>query len=70
MSPTTIAAEMDTIAILQRWCVSKGWCRVATWARRVDCIGGRTGRGKGRREWEWTYYRDEIIALELLEICR
>lgn len=37
---------------------------------RVDCIGGRTGRGKGRREWEWTYYRDEIIALELLEICR
>lgn len=33
VSPTTIAAEMDTIAILQRWCVSKGWCRVATWAR-------------------------------------
>lgn len=31
-SPTTIRAEIDQVAILQRWCVSRGWCRVATWA--------------------------------------
>lgn len=31
-SPTTIRAEIDQLAILQRWCVSRGWCRVATWA--------------------------------------
>lgn len=31
-SPTTIRAEIDTLAILQRWCVEQGWCRVATWA--------------------------------------
>lgn len=30
---------------------------------RVDCLGGMTGTGRGRREWEWTYYRDELIAL-------
>lgn len=30
-SPTTIRAEIDTLAILQRWCVSRGWCKVATW---------------------------------------
>lgn len=32
-SPTTIKAEIDMIAILQRWCVERGWCRVATWAK-------------------------------------
>lgn len=32
VSPTTVRAEVDTIAILQRWCVRRGWCRVATWA--------------------------------------
>lgn len=30
---------------------------------RVDCLGGDTGTGHGRREWEWTYYRDEMMAL-------
>ena len=32
VSPTTIRAEIDTLAILQRWCVQRGWCRVATWS--------------------------------------
>jgi integrase len=31
-SSTTIRAELDQVAILQRWCVARGWCRVATWA--------------------------------------
>ncbi len=31
-SPTTIRAEVDTVAILQRWCVKRGWLKVATWA--------------------------------------
>lgn len=30
-SPTTIRAEIDQVAIMQRWCVSRGWCRLATW---------------------------------------
>jgi phosphoadenosine phosphosulfate reductase len=30
---------------------------------RVDRIGGREGAGKGRREWEWTYYRDVLRAI-------
>ncbi len=30
-SPTTIRAEIDMLAILQRWCVKRGWLRVATW---------------------------------------
>ena len=32
VSPTTVRAEIDTISILQRWCVRRGWCRAATWA--------------------------------------
>lgn len=32
-SPTTVRAEIDTLAILQRWCVERGWCRVATWSK-------------------------------------
>ncbi len=32
VSPTTIRAEIDQVAILQRWCVHRGWCRTATWA--------------------------------------
>jgi len=31
VSPSTIRGEIDAIAILQRWCVQRGWCRVATW---------------------------------------
>lgn len=32
---------------------------------RVGTLGGRRGTGWGRREWEMTYYRDEMIALGL-----
>lgn len=30
---------------------------------RVATLGGSRGTGWGRREWEWTYYRDEMRAL-------
>ena len=29
---------------------------------RVDMLGGLQGAGRGRREWEWTYYREELEA--------
>jgi phosphoadenosine phosphosulfate reductase len=30
---------------------------------RVDALAGLSGTGRGRREWEWCYYRDEMAAL-------
>lgn len=30
---------------------------------RVSSLGGQRGTGHGRREWEWAYYRDEMMAL-------
>jgi phosphoadenosine phosphosulfate reductase len=32
---------------------------------RVAGLGGPRGTGYGRREWEWTYYRAELVALGL-----
>lgn len=37
---------------------------------RVDHIGWTTGTGRGRREWEWTYYRDECRALGIDGVVR
>lgn len=30
-SPTTVRGEVDAFAIVQRWCVARGWVPVATW---------------------------------------
>lgn len=30
---------------------------------RVDALAGLSGTGRGRHEWEWSYYRDEMVAL-------
>jgi len=30
---------------------------------RVASLGGKRGTGMGRREWEWTYYEPEMLAL-------
>lgn len=30
---------------------------------RVASLGGKRGTGMGRREWEWTYYEAELVAL-------
>jgi phosphoadenosine phosphosulfate reductase len=31
---------------------------------RVGPLGGSLGAGVGRREWEWRYYRDEILRIQ------
>lgn len=51
-SPTTIRAEIDMLAIVQRWCVERGWCRVATW--------GKVERPEPRRRE--AYLRPEAIG--------
>lgn len=81
-SPNTCAplarwSALDVFAYLARWNLPIHPAYGCTFGGalereriRVDCLGGVTGTGRGRREWESAYYADEMIRAGIVSVPR